>query len=201
MFAVFEAKGFQFVGSPGMKLKIPRLDSDIGEKISFEKVLLVKNGDTKIGRPYIEGVSITAEVIEHGRYEKIIVFKFKKRNRYRRTKGHRQTYTEIKIKDIVLGGKVASKKKSKKSEPKIEKKAVAKEKSSKKPTISAGKKAKSTAKVKKTATKTKKKVTKPAAKPKKGIKVAVKTKKTKSAVKKSVTKAKKTTSETKKKKK
>ncbi len=201
MFAVFEAKGFQFVGSPGMKLKIPRLDSDIGEKISFEKVLLVKNGDTKIGQPYIEGASIAAEVVEHGRYKKIIVFKFKKRNRYRRTKGHRQTYTEIKIKDIVLGGKVAAKKKSEKTELKTEKKAVAKKKSAKKPTISAGKKAKSTVKAKKSAAKTKKKTAKPAAKPKKEIKATGKTKKTKSKAKKSAAKTKKTTTGTKKKKK
>ena len=80
MFAVFEAKGFQYLGSPGKKLKIPRLDSELGEKVTFDKVLLVKNGDTKIGQPYIEGASITAKIIEHGRYKKIIVFKFKKRN-------------------------------------------------------------------------------------------------------------------------
>ena len=120
MFAVFEAKGFQYLGSPGEKLKIPRLDSELGDKVSFDKVLLVKNGDTKIGQPYIEGASITAKIIEHGRYKKIIVFKFKKRNRYRRKKGHRQTYTEIEIKDIILGGKVTTRKKGEKEEVKQE---------------------------------------------------------------------------------
>jgi len=105
MFAVFEAKGFQYVGRPGERLRIPRLDTKIGEKITFDKVLLVENGDTKIGQPYIEGASIIAKIVEHGRYKKIIVFKFKRRKRYKRTRGHRQTYTEVEIKDIILGGK------------------------------------------------------------------------------------------------
>ncbi len=156
MFVVFEAKGFQYLGSPGEKLKIPRLDRKIGEKVSFEKVLLVKNGDTKIGQPYIEGASITAEVIEHGRYKKIIVFKFKKRNRYRNTRGHRQTYTEIQIKDIILGGKVKSEKKSEKVEVKTEKKTVAKDKKVKKTTVAAKKETKTTRGIKKATTKVKK---------------------------------------------
>jgi large subunit ribosomal protein L21 len=133
MFVVFEAKGFQYTGSPGEKLRIPRLDSEVGKKVTFDKVLLVKNGDTQIGRPYVEGASITAEIVGHGRYEKIIVFKFKKRNRYKRTRGHRQTYTEIEIKDIMLGGKKKAENKSeeKKLEAKEEKTAKSKRAGSK----------------------------------------------------------------------
>ena len=169
MFAVFEAKGFQYLGSPGEKLRIPRLDTEIGEKVTFDKVLLVKNGDTKIGKPYIEGASITARIVEHGRYDKIIIFKFKRRNRYRRTKGHRQTYTEIEIKDIILGDKTISKKESKKEEVKQEKKTEkakkAKKAAAKKKKVGAAKKptktTKKTAKTRKGTTRKKKTTVKP----------------------------------------
>jgi large subunit ribosomal protein L21 len=198
MFAVFEAKGFQYLGGPGEKLKIPRLDSKIGEKVTFDKVLLVKNGDTKIGQPYIEGASITAKIVDHGRYKKIIVFKFKKRNRYKRTRGHRQTYTEIEIKDVILGGKVESKKLSKKEEAKAERKSVAKAEVEK---TSAEKKTTGKAKKKATSAKKAKKTTKKTAKTKK---VTTKKKRTTAKPKKSSTKAKETkksTSKTKKEKK
>jgi len=171
MFVVFEAKGFQYIGSPGEKLKIPRLDSEVGKKVTFDKVLLVKNGDTQIGKPYVEGASITAEIVGHGRYKKIIVFKFKKRHRYKRTRGHRQTYTEIEIKDIMLGGK---KKTEKKSE---EKKVETKEK---KKTKQAGNKTTG----KKKTTKTAAKSTKKSKAPKKKTKKTAKTKKTTDAKKK-----------------
>ena len=199
MFAVFEAKGFQYLGGPGERLRIPRLDSKVGEKVTFDKVLLVKNGDTKIGQPYIEGASITAKIVDHGRYKKIIVFKFKKRNRYKRTRGHRQTYTEIEIKDIILGGSTKSKKASKKEEVKVAGESVARTGVKK---VTAEKK-KTTSKAKKKAAPAKKteKATKKTAKPKKA---ATKKKKTAAKTKKSSAKAKKTkksTSKTKKEKK
>lgn len=186
MFVVFEAKGFQYLGSPGERLRIPRLDSKIGEKVTFDKVLLVKNGDTKIGKPYIEGASITAEIVEHGRYKKIIVFKFKKRKRYKRTKGHRQTYTEIEIKDILLGGK-----KTEKKEAESQKKTEAEKKTSAEDKTKKVKAAKKAAKPEKTT-----------AKKKKSSKTASKSKKTaaesKKKTKKTVSKKKTTTSKSKK---
>jgi large subunit ribosomal protein L21 len=189
MFAVFEAKGFQYIGSPGEKLKIPRLDSEVGKKVTFDKVLLVKNGDTQIGRPYVEGASITAKVVEHGRYKKIIVFKFKKRNRYKRTKGHRQTYTEIEIKDIMVVGKTKSKKEREK------KKVEAKEK---KTTKSKTKKAGSKKAGKKKSTKTTSKAKKKSETPKKKTKKKAKTKKTTTRKKKAAAKSKKGSSKAKK---
>jgi large subunit ribosomal protein L21 len=174
MFAVFEAKGFQYIGCPGEKLKIPRLDESVGDEVLFDKILLIKNEDTKIGQPYVEGVSVLAEIISHGEYDKIIVFKFKRRNRYRRKRGHNQPYTEIIIKDILLGGKKPVLKKSEVVEAKAEKKMAKEEK-----------------KIEKAATKPKK----PAEKPKKPKKTADKTKKVKKTVsktKKTVEKAKKT---------
>lgn len=204
MFAVFEAKGFQYLGSPGEKLKVPRLDSNIGEKVTFDKVLLVKNGDTKIGQPYIEGASITAEIIDHGRYKKIIVYKFKRRNRYRRKKGHRQTYSEIEIKDIILGGKITAKKEVKKEKEEVEKVAATEVKvkkakvEAKKDT--ATKEAKKSAAKKKTSAKTATKAKKKTGEPKKEPKKIVK-KKEAAAKKKSPLKSKKASDKTKNKKK
>jgi large subunit ribosomal protein L21 len=180
MFAVFEAKGFQYIGCPGDKMKIPRLDMEVGDEVIFDKILLIKNEDTKIGQPYVDGVAVLAEVIEHGEYDKIIVFKFKRRNRYRRKRGHNQPYTEIRIKDILLGGKKEIEKKSEEVKAKAEKKMAEKEK-----------------KIEKTAGKPKKIVEK-AKKPKKK---EVKTKKTVAKtdkVKKTVAKTKKTTGKVKK---
>jgi large subunit ribosomal protein L21 len=196
MFVVFEAKGFQYVGRPGERLRIPRLDSEIGEKVTFDKVLLVKNGDIKIGRPYIEGASIVAKIVEHGRYKKIIVFKFKKRKRYKRTKGHRQTYTEIEIKDIILGGKVTAKKKSK-EEVVIQEKKKTVGKAKKKKTAEPKKAKKVTAEKKKSTGKAKKK-TGAAKKAVKATKKTAKTKKTTIKKKKTVTKPKKASAKAKK---
>ena len=190
MFAVFEAKGFQYCGSPGDKVKVPYLNNKVGEKVSFEKVLLVRNGDIKIGQPYIEGASIKAEIVEQGRYSKILVFKFKRRKRYKRTRGHRQTYTEIEIKNIVLGEKVTSKKKDEKEKVKEEKKETTK--STTKKTV--GKTKTSKPKAKKT---TAKKPTKKTTVKKKSVKSSDKTKKKSGTAKKTVKKAaKKTTKKT-----
>ncbi len=211
MFAVFEAKGFQYCGSPGDKLKIPHLDTKVGEKVSFERVLLVRNGDIKIGKPYIEGASIEAEVLEHSRYKKILVFKFKKRTRYKRTRGHRQTYTEIEIKDVILGGKVKPKVKEEKKKVKAEKKTTAKretKKADKKATKGTAKakakkttgKAKETKTTKVKAKKTTKKTTKGKAKTtakKKKSETAKKTEK-KTTKKKTTAKTKKVTKKEKK---
>jgi large subunit ribosomal protein L21 len=196
MFAVFEAKGFQYFGSPGERLRIPRLGTKIGEKVTFDKVLLVKNEDTKIGRPYIEGASITAKIVEHGRYKKIIVFKFKRRKRYKRTKGHRQTYTEIEIKDIILGGKATAKKKSekKKTTKGKTKKTTGK---TKKKTGKAKKATKKTTARKKKSSKTKGKSKKKDSVAKKGTKKTAKKKKT-TKKKRKTAKKKKTTAKSKK---
>jgi large subunit ribosomal protein L21 len=166
MFAVFEAKGFQYLGRPGDKLKIPSLDEKVGEEVTFDNVLLVKNGVTKIGQPYVEDAFILAEILEHGKYDKIIVFKFKRRNRYRRKRGHTQSYTEIRIKDILFGGKKKILEKKEEVEIKVEKKITEEEK----------------------------KVEKAAAKPKKAKKTVTRTKKvkkTKGEAKKTKEKAKK----------
>ena len=104
MYAIIETGGFQFKVEPGMKLNVPRIVSGEGDSINLDKVLLVGEGDdVEIGTPLLSGVSVEAEVIEHGRGKKIVVFKRKRRKGYERTQGHRQGYTRIEIKSISRG--------------------------------------------------------------------------------------------------
>ncbi len=103
MYAVIETGGFQFTVKEGEKLKIPKISAKPKEKISFDKILLIsKDNDPIIGTPFIKGAKIEAEVLNHGKDKKIVVFKFKRRVKYRRKKGHRQDFTEVQIKKINL---------------------------------------------------------------------------------------------------
>ncbi len=103
MYAIVEIAGQQFKVEKENKIFVHRLDSKVGDKIEFEKVLLVDNeGDVKIGAPTIEGAKIEAEVIDHVRGDKVIVFKKKRRKGYQKQNGHRQDFTRIEIKSINL---------------------------------------------------------------------------------------------------
>jgi len=98
MYAIFEAKGFQYMAKEGDIIKIPKISFKEGEKTVFENVLFISNDKNKqIGTPYIPGVKIEAEILNKGKYPKIRVFKYKRRKNYRRTSGHKQDYVEIKI--------------------------------------------------------------------------------------------------------
>lgn len=98
MYAVVEIAGQQFKVSKADKIFVPRLDSDVGKKIKFDRVLLVGDDkQTKIGTPYIDGSSIEAKVLQHLKDEKVVVFRKKKRKGYKVRRGHRQQYTEIEI--------------------------------------------------------------------------------------------------------
>jgi large subunit ribosomal protein L21 len=104
MYAIFEAKGKQFRAEPEATLIVPTLDAEPGEKVTFDQVLLAGREDEVIvGRPSLEGASVATEVVRHGRGEKIIVYKMKRRKGYRRKQGHRQGFTEIRILDIDFG--------------------------------------------------------------------------------------------------
>lgn len=106
MYAIVETGGFQFKVEPGMKLNVPRIASEEGDSVKLEKVLLLGDGDdddVKVGSPLVENASVEAEVLEHGRGKKIIVYKRKRRKGYERTQGHRQDYTRIEIKSINQG--------------------------------------------------------------------------------------------------
>lgn len=101
MYAVFRTGGKQFRAEPGFSIRVPSLVAEPGDTVTFEDVLLASNGsDVKVGTPVLEGASVKAEVIKHGRDKKIIVFKRKRRKGYRKKNGHRQGFTEIKVAGI-----------------------------------------------------------------------------------------------------
>lgn len=100
-YAIVELKGKQYKVSPGDKVDIDLMAAKPEETVIFDKVLLVKNnGASSIGRPYLEKAQVTAKVLEHGKADKIVVFKYKRKTGYRRTRGHRERYTRILIEDI-----------------------------------------------------------------------------------------------------
>ena len=101
MYAVFRTGGKQFRAEPGTRLRIPSLDVEPGETVTFEQVLLAGEGaEVSVGAPIVDGAQVTAEVLRHGRDKKIIVFKRKRRKGYRKKAGHRQKYTEVQISSV-----------------------------------------------------------------------------------------------------
>jgi len=103
MFAVIETGGKQYLIKTGDTLKVEKLDVEAGKEVVFDNVLLLAKEDgtdVKIGTPYLEGVSIAANVEEQTRDKKIRVVKFKRKVRYKRVIGHRQHKTKIKIKEV-----------------------------------------------------------------------------------------------------
>ncbi len=101
MFAVIETGGKQYRVIPGMKLKIEKLDAEVGSAITFDKILLVSDGDAlKIGRPYVSGTTVSAKLIDQAREKKIIVFKKKRRKMYQKKNGHRQYVSVVEIQGI-----------------------------------------------------------------------------------------------------
>ncbi|MDR2212240.1 MAG: 50S ribosomal protein L21 [Pseudomonadales bacterium] len=101
MYAVIESGGKQHRVSEGEVLKLEKIEAGAGESISFDKVLLVGEGaDVKVGAPYVESGKVTAEVLSHGRGDKVTIIKFRRRKHYRKQQGHRQWFTEVKITGI-----------------------------------------------------------------------------------------------------
>jgi large subunit ribosomal protein L21 len=105
MYAIVEIAGQQFKVRKDQKLYVHRLPQAEGEKVSFDKVLMIANDkDINFGAPAIEGAEVTAKVLRHVKGDKIIVFKKKRRKGYRVKRGHRQLFTKIQIEDIVASG-------------------------------------------------------------------------------------------------
>lgn len=99
-FAVIETGGKQYVVHEGDEVDLEKLDAEEGEEVEFPAVLATgKGGDVDLGDPEVDA-SVTAEVIEHGKGEKVKVMKFKRKKKYKRVYGHRQPYTTVKITDI-----------------------------------------------------------------------------------------------------
>ncbi len=100
MYAIIETCGKQFRVQEGNKIVIDRLAAEIGNEVTFDHVVMLGGDNAKFGAPYIDGAKVTAKVIEHGRGEKVIVFKKHRRKSYRKTQGHRQDWTALTITGI-----------------------------------------------------------------------------------------------------
>ena len=112
MNAVVEIAGFQYRVSKHKIFNVPKLDAKEGEVIRISTVLAVSNdNDVKVGNPFLDNAYVDVKVLKFGKDPKILVYKYKKRKKYRRMKGHRQDYTQIEIVDIGIKEKVVEKKK------------------------------------------------------------------------------------------
>lgn len=97
MKAVIETGGKQYYVELGQEIYVEKLDNEAGKEVVFDKVLMV-NGVA--GKPYLTNVVVKGEVVKHGRQKKVVVFKYKQKNNYRKKQGHRQPYTKVKITSI-----------------------------------------------------------------------------------------------------
>jgi large subunit ribosomal protein L21 len=100
MFAIIETGGKQYLVKKGDKIQVEKLSGDAGSVIKFDKVLLTSSGsDVTVGKPYVTSV-VEAKILKQGRGDKVRVFKYRAKSKYRRTQGHRQHFTEVEITKI-----------------------------------------------------------------------------------------------------
>jgi large subunit ribosomal protein L21 len=103
LFAIVQTGGKQYRVAPGDVLRVERLPGERGDEVLIEQVLLVADGDSiQVGQPLVAGARVVSEILRQGKAKKIIVFKKKRRKKYRRKQGHRQLYTALQIKEIVV---------------------------------------------------------------------------------------------------
>ena len=101
MYAIIKTGGKQYRVSEGETLQVEKLNAEVGAEVVFEEVLTVVNdADVKIGKPAVEGAKVVAKVVEHGKADKIFVFKYKAKSNYRKRQGHRQPFTAVEIVSI-----------------------------------------------------------------------------------------------------
>ncbi len=101
MLSIIETGGKQYLVKEGDKIKIEKLEGKEGDKVNFDRVLLINDDKkTEIGNPYLKNHNVEGEITKVGRSKKVIVFRYHNKTRYRKTKGHRQWYTEVKINKI-----------------------------------------------------------------------------------------------------
>jgi len=101
MYAMVEIQGAQYKAEKGARLKVQKVAKEKGEVMEFDTVLMLRDEKkVQVGEPYVKGAAVKTVVEEHGRDGKIIVFKYKKRKRYRRRRGHRQDYSVLRVEEI-----------------------------------------------------------------------------------------------------
>jgi large subunit ribosomal protein L21 len=119
MKAIVETGGKQYFVGTGDLLSVEKLDVEVGKKVSLDKILLVADGDnTVVGTPYVADAKVQASVLENGKGDKIVIFKYKPKKDERKKQGHRQPYTLLKVESITCGGKTEKAEAEKKAAPK-----------------------------------------------------------------------------------
>ena len=104
MHAVFKTGGKQYRVAPGDDVKVEKLPGAVGDTISFDTVLMTSEGDqASLGKPYLENTRVEGRITRQGKDRKVLAFKFKRRKGHRKTIGHRQSYTQVKIEGISVG--------------------------------------------------------------------------------------------------
>ncbi|MBD5426130.1 MAG: 50S ribosomal protein L21 [Treponema sp.] len=103
MYALFEYKGKQYKAEQDALIQVDKIDAEKGAKIAIDSVLLVSDGDkVSVGAPYVQGAKVEVEVEDSFRDKKVLVFKYKSKKDYHRLIGHRQEYTKVRVKNIVV---------------------------------------------------------------------------------------------------
>ncbi len=103
MYAVISSGGKQYKVQEGETLKVEKIAGEVGKAVSFDNILMFSDGEkVTVGTPFLGDVSVQGHIVEQDKAKKIIVFKYKRRKRYRRTQGHRQPYTSVKIDSITV---------------------------------------------------------------------------------------------------
>ena len=98
MYAVIKTGGKQYKVAAGEKIKVEQIAAEVGQELVIDQVLAVGNGaDLKIGTPLVAGASVKATVVAHGKHDKVRIFKLRRRKHYKKSQGHRQTFTELEI--------------------------------------------------------------------------------------------------------
>ena len=100
MYAIIATGGKQYRVEEGDIIQVEKLGLEEGEKVTFKEVLAVNDGSLKIGKPFVEGAEVAAEVVKNGRGKKVIVYKYKRKSGYHKKNGHRQAFTAVKIEAI-----------------------------------------------------------------------------------------------------
>ena len=105
MYAVVNSGGKQYKVQQGEVLKVEKISGDVGSPVTFDRVLMFTDGENvSIGQPLLDSVSVEGHIVEQGKAKKIIVFKYKRRKRFRRKNGHRQEFTAVQIDSIKAKG-------------------------------------------------------------------------------------------------
>ncbi|MCQ2609617.1 MAG: 50S ribosomal protein L21 [Lachnospiraceae bacterium] len=100
MYAIIETGGKQYKVESGKKYRFEKLDNKVGDKVTFDKVLVVSDSSMTVGNPYISGKTVSGEVTMQSRDSKVVVYRYKRKSGYHKKNGHRQPFTEVKIDSI-----------------------------------------------------------------------------------------------------